>query len=186
MKMKKFKKQSGFSLAEAVTATALLSIVLVVYLTIQGIVTSNFQNFRTTEKLNFAAKSLFEQIDQDNNNVILGTNHYNDGNYWHYNANINGWVPDCYPYYSNIDLTQNTNFDPILSTYTQILINNLGNPNTGDSWIFTLVRDPNDSTKLDATIQFQVGNIQKTFTKIFDFGCIKVFGNDYCQFFLNQ
>jgi len=63
--MKLFKKtnQKGFTLTEALTASALLVVAVVIFLTIQGQQVTQFATFRNFEKMSYSANNIFEELE---------------------------------------------------------------------------------------------------------------------------
>ena len=66
--------QKGFTLTEALTASALLVVAVVIFLTIQGQQVTQFATFRNFEKMSYSANNIFEELESiktSNGNIAL-------------------------------------------------------------------------------------------------------------------
>ena len=63
MKSFLYKNQKGFSIVEAITASVLLVIAILVFFNIQGRQLIQFSNFRDLEKIDYSANGIFEELE---------------------------------------------------------------------------------------------------------------------------
>ena len=138
MKLFLYKNQRGFSIVEAITASALLIAAILVFFTIQGRQLTQFSNFRDLEKIDYSANAIFEELEaiRSNNGPI--------GNY------------------SDVNLL-NTSTDSIITNFRTILSDNLGDAATGDVRQLTVTSSgTGTATVFTAKVRIKKGNIDQT------------------------
>ena len=141
MKSLKKRKQKGFTLIEALTASALLVVAVVIFLTIQGQQVTQFATFRNFEKMSYSANNIFEELESiktSNGNIAL---------------------------FNSVNLIQSS-ADPTISRWKLLLEQSLGVPGPNDLRSLTITQDPTDPTKLRAQIVIVQGEIREEFIKI--------------------
>ena len=138
MKLFLHKNQRGFSIVEAVTASVLLIIAILVFFNIQGRQITQFSNFRDLEKIDYSANSIFEELEaiRSNNGPI--------GNY------------------SDVNLL-NTSTDPIITDFKNLLNDILGDSVSGDVRQLTVTSSgTGNATIFTAKVRIKKGNIDQT------------------------
>jgi len=138
MKLFLHKNQRGFSIVEAVTASVLLIIAILVFFNIQGRQITQFSNFRDLEKIDYSANSIFEELEaiRSNNGPI--------GNY------------------SDVNLL-NTSTDPIITNFKNLLNDILGDSVSGDVRQLTVTSSgTGNATIFTAKVRIKKGNIDQT------------------------
>ena len=138
MKLFLYKNQKGFSIIEAVTASALFIAAILIFFTIQGRQLAQFSNFRDLEKIDYSANSIFEELEaiRSNNGPI--------GNY------------------SDVNLL-NTSTDPIITNFRTILSDNLGDSVSGDVRQLTVTSSGTGAaTVFTAKVRIKKGDIDQT------------------------
>jgi Tfp pilus assembly protein PilV len=138
MKLFLYKNQRGFSIVEAVTASALFIAAILIFFTIQGRQLTQFSNFRDLEKIDYSAKSIFEELE------AIRSNGGPIGNY------------------SNVNLL-NTSTDPIITNFRTILSDNLGDSVSGDVRQLTVTSSGTGAaTVFTAKVRIKKGDIDQT------------------------
>jgi hypothetical protein len=138
MKLFLYKNQKGFSIVEAVTASALFITAILIFFTIQGRQLTQFSNFRDLEKIDYSAKSIFEELE------AIRSNGGPIGNY------------------SNVNLL-NTSTDPIITNFRTILSDNLGDSVSGDVRQLTVTSSGTGAaTVFTAKVRIKKGDIDQT------------------------
>lgn len=138
MKLFLYKNQRGFSIVEAITASALLIAAILVFFTIQGRQLTQFSNFRDLEKIDYSANAIFEELEaiRSNNGPI--------GNY------------------SDVNLL-NSSTDSIITNFRTILSDNLGDAATGDVRQLTVTSSgTGTATVFTAKVRIKKGDIDQT------------------------
>ncbi len=138
MKLFLYKNQRGFSIVEAITASALLIAAILVFFTIQGRQLTQFSNFRDLEKINYSANAIFEELEAiRSNNGPMGN-------------------------YSDVNLL-NTSTDSIITNFRTILSDNLGDAATDDVRQLTVTSSGTGATTVfTAKVRIKKGNIDQT------------------------
>ena len=138
MKLFLYKNQKGFSIVEAVTASALLITAILVFFTIQGRQLTQFSNFRDLEKIDYSAKSIFEELE------AIRSNDGPIGNY------------------SDVNLL-NTSTDPIITNFRTLLNDTLGDSVTGDVRQLTVTSSGTGAaTVFTAKVRIKKGDVDQT------------------------
>jgi len=133
--------QKGFTLTEALTASALLVIAVVIFLTIQGQQVTQFTTFRNFEKMSYSANNIFEELESiktNNGNIAL---------------------------FNSVNLIQNS-ADPTITRWKLLLEQSLGVAGPNDVRSLTISQDPTDATKLRALIVIVQGDVREEFVKV--------------------
>jgi len=133
--------QKGFTLTEALTASALLVVAVVIFLTIQGQQVTKFATFRNFEKMSYSANNIFEELESiktSNGNIAL---------------------------FNSVNLIQNS-ADPTITRWKLLLEQSLGVAGPNDVRSLTIIQDPTDATKLRALIVIVQGDIREEFVKV--------------------
>jgi hypothetical protein len=138
MKLFLYKNQRGFSIVEAVTASALFIAAILIFFTIQGRQLTQFSNFRDLEKIDYSAKSIFEELE------AIRSNGGPIGNY------------------SNVNLL-NTSTDPIITNFRTLLNDTLGDSVSGDVRQLTVTSSgTGTATVFTAKVRIKKGDIDQT------------------------
>jgi hypothetical protein len=138
MKLFLYKNQRGFSIVEAVTASALFIAAILIFFTIQGRQLTQFSNFRDLEKIDYSAKSIFEELE------AIRSNGGPIGNY------------------SNVNLL-NTSTDPIITNFRTLLNDTLGDSVTGDVRQLTVTSaGTGAATVFTAKVRIKKGDVDQT------------------------
>jgi hypothetical protein len=138
MKLFLYKNQKGFSIVEAITASVLLITAILVFFTIQGRQLTQFSNFRDLEKIDYSAKSIFEELE------AIRSNDGPIGNY------------------SDVNLL-NTSTDPIITNFRTLLNDTLGDSVTGDVRQLTVTSSgTGTATVFTAKVRIKKGDIDQT------------------------
>jgi len=138
MKSFLYKNQKGFSIVEAITASVLLVIAILVFFNIQGRQLIQFSNFRDLEKIDHSANGIFEELE------AIKTSNGPIGNY------------------SDVNLLQNSE-DQIIINFQNLLNNILGEPVTGDIRQLTITsNDADNITRYVAKIRIRKGDVDQT------------------------
>lgn len=144
MKLFLYKNQRGFSITEAIAATALLIIAMLVYFNIQGQQLIQFTNFRDLEKIDYSAKGIFEELESIRSS--------------------SGPIDN----YLNVDLLQ-TSEDQIVINFQNLLNNTLGTAGDGDIRQLTLTASTDNNgnvTQYLAKIRIKKDKIDQELTRI--------------------
>ncbi len=138
MKLFLYKNQRGFSIVEAITASALLIAAILVFFTIQGRQLTQFSNFRDLEKIDYSANAIFEELEAiRSNNGPMGN-------------------------YSDVNLL-NSSTDSIITNFRTILSDNLGDAATGDVRQLTVTSSgTGTATVFTAKVRIKKGDIDQT------------------------
>jgi len=138
MKLFLYKNQRGFSIVEAITASALFIAAILIFFTIQGRQLTQFSNFRDLEKIDYSAKSIFEELE------AIRSNGGPIGNY------------------SNVNLL-NTSTDPIITNFRTLLNDTLGDSVTGDVRQLTVTSaGTGAATVFTAKVRIKKGDVDQT------------------------
>jgi hypothetical protein len=138
MKLFLYKNQKGFSIVEAITASVLLITAILVFFTIQGRQLTQFSNFRDLEKIDYSAKSIFEELE------AIRSNDGPIGNY------------------SDVNLL-NTSTDPIITNFRTLLNDTLGDSVTGDVRQLTVTSSGTGAaTVFTAKVRIKKGDVDQT------------------------
>ena len=138
MKLFLYKNQKGFSIVEAVTASVLFIAAILVFFTIQGRQLTQFSNFRDLEKIDYSAKSIFEELE------AIRSNDGPIGNY------------------SDVNLL-NTSTDPIITNFRTLLNDTLGDSVTGDVRQLTVTSSGTGAaTVFTAKVRIKKGDVDQT------------------------
>ena len=142
MKLFLYKNQRGFSIVEAITASVLLIIAMLVFFNIQGRQLIQFSNFRDLEKIDHSANGIFEELE-----AIRASN---------------GPISN----YSDVNLLQNSE-DQIIVNFQNLLNNTLGDSVTGDVRQLTITtNDVDATTRYVAKVRIKKGDIDQTLERI--------------------
>jgi len=144
MKLFLYKNQRGFSITEAIAASALLIIAMLVYFNIQGQQLIQFTNFRDLEKIDYSAKGIFEELESIRSS--------------------SGPIDN----YLNVDLLQ-TSEDQIVINFQNLLNNTLGTAGDGDIRQLTLTASTDNNgnvTQYLAKIRIKKDKIDQELTRI--------------------
>jgi hypothetical protein len=133
--------QKGFTLTEALTASALLVVAVVIFLTIQGQQVTQFSTFRNFEKMSYSANNIFEELESI--------------------KTINGNIES----FNSVNLIQNS-ADPTISRWKLLLEQSLGVAGPNDVRSLTITQHPTDATKLRALIIIVQGDVREEFIKV--------------------
>jgi hypothetical protein len=133
-----YKNQRGFSIVEAITASALFIAAILIFFTIQGRQLTQFSNFRDLEKIDYSAKSIFEELE------AIRSNDGPIGNY------------------SDVNLL-NTSTDPIITNFRTLLNDTLGDSVTGDVRQLTVTSaGTGAATVFTAKVRIKKGDVDQT------------------------
>jgi hypothetical protein len=133
-----YKNQKGFSIVEAITASALFIAAILIFFTIQGRQLTQFSNFRDLEKIDYSAKSIFEELE------AIRSNDGPIGNY------------------SDVNLL-NTSTDPIITNFRTLLNDTLGDSVTGDVRQLTVTSaGTGAATVFTAKVRIKKGDVDQT------------------------
>jgi hypothetical protein len=133
-----YKNQRGFSIVEAITASALFIAAILIFFTIQGRQLAQFSNFRDLEKIDYSAKSIFEELE------AIRSNDGPIGNY------------------SDVNLL-NTSTDPIITNFRTLLNDTLGDSVTGDVRQLTVTSaGTGAATVFTAKVRIKKGDVDQT------------------------
>jgi hypothetical protein len=144
MRLFLYKNQRGFSITEAIVASALLIIAMLVYFNIQGQQLIQFTNFRDLEKIDYSAKGIFEELESIRSS--------------------SGPIDN----YLNVDLLQ-TSEDQIVINFQNLLNNTLGTAGDGDIRQLTLTASTDNNgnvTQYLAKIRIKKDKIDQELTRI--------------------
>jgi hypothetical protein len=144
MRLFLYKNQRGFSITEAIAASALLIIAMLVYFNIQGQQLIQFTNFRDLEKIDYSAKGIFEELESIRSS--------------------SGPIDN----YLNVDLLQ-TSEDQIVINFQNLLNNTLGTAGDGDIRQLTLTASTDNNgnvTQYLAKIRIKKDKIDQELTRI--------------------
>jgi len=144
MRLFLYKNQRGFSITEAIAASALLIIAILVYFNIQGQQLIQFTNFRDLEKIDYSAKGIFEELESIRSS--------------------SGPIDN----YLNVDLLQ-TSEDQIVINFQNLLNNTLGTAGDGDIRQLTLTASTDNNgnvTQYLAKIRIKKDKIDQELTRI--------------------
>jgi len=138
MKLFLYKNQKGFSIVEAVTASALFIAAILVFFTIQGRQLTQFSNFRDLEKINYSANGIFEELE------AIRSNDGPIGNY------------------SDVNLL-NTSTDPIITNFRNLLNDTLGDSGAGDVRQLTVTSaGTGTATVFTVKVRIKKGDVDQT------------------------
>ena len=144
MRLFLYKNQRGFSITEAIAASALLILAMLVYFNIQGQQLIQFTNFRDLEKIDYSAKGIFEELESIRSS--------------------SGPIDN----YLNVDLLQ-TSEDQIVINFQNLLNNTLGTAGDGDIRQLTLTASTDNNgnvTQYLAKIRIKKDKIDQELTRI--------------------
>jgi hypothetical protein len=138
MKLFLYKNQRGFSIVEAITASVLLIVAMLVFFNIQGRQLIQFSNFRDLEKIDYSANGIFEELE-----AIRASS---------------GPISN----YSDVNLLDNSE-DQIIINFQNLLNNTLGDLVTGDVRQLTITSNEVDNTtRYVAKVRIKKGDIDQT------------------------
>jgi Tfp pilus assembly protein PilV len=138
MKLFLYKNQRGFSIVEAITASVLLIVAMLVFFNIQGRQLIQFSNFRDLEKIDYSANGIFEELE-----AIRASS---------------GPISN----YSDVNLLDNSE-DQIIINFQNLLNNTLGDSVTGDVRQLTITSNEADNTtRYVAKVRIKKGDIDQT------------------------
>jgi hypothetical protein len=138
MKLFLYKNQRGFSIVEAITASVLLIVAMLVFFNIQGRQLIQFSNFRDLEKIDYSANGIFEELE-----AIRASS---------------GPISN----YSDVNLLDNSE-DQIIINFQNLLNNTLGDSVTGDVRQLTITSNEVDNTtRYVAKVRIKKGDIDQT------------------------
>jgi len=144
MRLFLYKNQRGFSITEAIAASALLIIAMLVYFNIQGQQLIQFTNFRDLEKIEYSANGIFEELESMRSS--------------------SGPIDN----YLSVDLLQ-TSDDQIVVNFQNLLNNTLGTAGDGDIRQLTLTASTDNNgnvTQYLAKIRIKKDKIDQELTRI--------------------
>jgi len=138
MRLFLYKNQRGFSIVEAITASVLLIVAMLVFFNIQGRQLIQFSNFRDLEKIDYSANGIFEELE-----AIRASS---------------GPISN----YSDVNLLDNSE-DQIIINFQNLLNNTLGDSVTGDVRQLTITSNEVDNTtRYVAKVRIKKGDIDQT------------------------
>ena len=138
MRLFLYKNQRGFSIVEAITASVLLIVAMLVFFNIQGRQLIQFSNFRDLEKIDYSANGIFEELE-----AIRASS---------------GSISN----YSDVNLLDNSE-DQIIINFQNLLNNTLGDSVTGDVRQLTITSNEVDNTtRYVAKVRIKKGDIDQT------------------------